>query len=393
MKIDKKNYKHWFVLGWSLVTISLIIVMRPFLRIKHKASQNKIIIFYGHTLNGNLRSFFDYLKREKGFKPYFLSIDSSYLKRLERAGEDSDDLLSLLKPKDLPSIARSDAFVSSHGLHFLRVLKKTTDIKFFDVWHGIPYKGFAASDFNHLHDHDQSWVSSEKLKDIYVNKFGFDAERVKVTGYGRVDQLVDGSLRDRQRLIDKYKLPARDKYVLIAPTWKQDDKGRNILPFNTEEKEFFSKVDEVARNHNAEIIFRTHLNSQEEISTDGLSNTKFMPYSKYELAEEFLALSDVLVSDWSSISFDYLALDRPTIFLDIKHPFKNGLSFGAEYRFGDIVGSFDELIEVLDKNLESPQAYMNRNQEKIEMTKKAAYDDTLDGKSCERYLKELNEVL
>ena len=85
MKIDKKNYKHWFVLGWSLVTISLIIVMRPFLRIKHKESDNKIIIFYGHTLNGNLRAFFDYLKREKGFKPYFLSIDSSYLKRLERA--------------------------------------------------------------------------------------------------------------------------------------------------------------------------------------------------------------------------------------------------------------------------------------------------------------------
>ncbi len=393
MKIDKKNYKHWFVLGWSLVTISLIIAMRPFLRIKHKASQNKIIIFYGHTLNGNLRAFFDYLKLEKGFKPYFLSIDSNYLNRLMHDGEKADGLLSLLRLKDLPKIARSDAFVSSHGLHFLRVLKKTTDIKFFDAWHGIPYKGFTASDFNHLHDHDQSWVSSEKFKDIYVNKFGFDAERVKVTGYGRVDQLVDGSLRDRQKLIDKYKLPARDKYVLIAPTWKQDDKGRSILPFNTEEKEFFSRADEVAKRHNAEIIFRTHLNSQDEISTEGLSNTKFMPYSKYELAEEFLALSDVLVSDWSSIVFDYMVLDRPTMFLDTKPPFSKGFSIGPEHRFGDVVGSFDELIEVLGKNLEDPKAYMKRNQKKIEVTKRALYDETLDGKSRQRYLKELNEVL
>ncbi|MBP6041398.1 CDP-glycerol glycerophosphotransferase family protein [Candidatus Saccharibacteria bacterium] len=391
MKIDKKNYRHWLVLAGSLVAVFCIIVLRPFLKTKNK--QNKKIIFYGHTLNGNLKALYDYIKQQEGYEPYFLSMDKGYLNRLVINNEDSARLLYLLRPRDMLVIARSSAFISSHGLHFMRALKKTTDIKFFDVWHGIPYKGFVASDFEHLHDHGQSWVSSEKLKNMYVDRFGFDPSRVKVTGYGRVDQLVDGSLSDKEKLINKYKLPIRDRYVLIAPTWKQDDKGRNILPFGVSEEEFFTEIDNIAKKHNAEIIFRTHLNSQEDISIEGLSNTVFMPYAKYELAEEFLALSDVLVSDWSSISFDYLALDRPTIFLDIEPPFKNGLSFGAEYRFGDVVDDFNSLLEVLDLNLSQPEEYVVRNKDKIQKTKLAAYDQTLDGKSCERYLKELNEAL
>jgi CDP-glycerol glycerophosphotransferase (TagB/SpsB family) len=390
MKIDKKNYRHWLILGCSLVSVILISIIRPFIK---KKSSSKIIIFYGHTLNGNLKAFYDYLKNQKDHEPYFLSMDKNYLMRLAQNGEDKHRLLNLLHVKNLLVVAKSSAILTSHGLHFMSVLKKTTGIKFLDVWHGIPYKGFVADDFKHLHDYDQSWVSSEMLKDMYVNKFGFNSQSVKVTGYGRVDQLVDGSLSDRQKLISKYKLPICDKYVLIAPTWKQDESGRNILPFDTPEKEFFTKIDAVAKKHNAEIIFRTHLNSQEEISMDGLDNTQFMPYSKYELAEEFLALADVLISDWSSISFDYLALDRPAIFLDIEPPFKHGLSFGKEYRFGDVVGDFDALVKSLAMNLENPAAYLARNKSKIAKTKKAAYDDTLDGKSCQRYLKELDEIL
>jgi hypothetical protein len=79
--------------------------------------------------------------------------------------------------------------------------------------------------------------------------------------------------------------------------------------------------------------------------------------------------------------------------LDIEPPFKNGLSFGAEYRFGDVVGDFRSLLEMLDLNLSRPEEYAVRNKEKIQKTKLAAYGQTLDGKSCERYLKELDEAL
>ena len=65
----------------------------------------------------------------------------------------------------------------------------------------------------------------------------------------------------------------------------------------------------------------------------------------------------------------------------------------AEYRFGDVVDDFNSLLEVLDLNLSQPEEYVVRNKDKIQKTKLAAYDQTLDGKSCERYLKELNEAL
>jgi hypothetical protein len=58
-----------------------------------------------------------------------------------------------------------------------------------------------------------------------------------------------------------------------------------------------------------------------------------------------------------------------------------------------VVGDFDALVKSLAMNLENPAAYLARNKSKIAKTKKAAYDDTLDGKSCQRYLKELDEIL
>ena len=66
MKIDKKNYRHWLVLAGSLVAVFCIIVLRPFLKTKNK--QNKKIIFYGHTLNGNLKALYDYIKQQEGYE-------------------------------------------------------------------------------------------------------------------------------------------------------------------------------------------------------------------------------------------------------------------------------------------------------------------------------------
>lgn len=388
MRINKKNPKHIFILIKSNVYMSVAVIIRPFIKRK---SRNKIVIFYGHTLNGNLNAFFEHLIKQEVFEPYFLAIDKNYYEKLNMRDVAKKRILSATKLKDIGIIARSDVWITSHGIHF-PAIRKLSNIKFADVWHGIPYKGFDETDFSGLHDHDQIWVSSEKIKELYVKKFGFQKNKVQATGYGRTDQLVNKSLQ-KTEILNKYSIPKARKYILIAPTWKQDDQNRAVLPFGVSSHAFFSEIDKIADDNNTHVIFRTHLNSSEDMNTGHLNNTSFMPYARYESAEDFLYIADLLITDWSSIAFDYLPLMRPTIFLDVPAPFKKGFSLGPEYRFGDIAKNFSDLKNMIAKNLNDPNSYLRNHQDKITKTTLVAYGDMLDGKALDRYLLQLKILL
>lgn len=390
MRVNRQNPRHLAVLAFSLITtIFALFVHYVFLLKKPK---KKVIIFYGHTLNGNLKAFYDRLQKLDEYDAYFLILDKTYLDVLIKRGEDRSRLLYALNLKDMYRVGRASAFITSHGLHFFSPLRRFTNIVFIDLWHGVPYKGFDATDLSHLHDHTETWVSSESLKKIYTDRLGFNPDKVRVTGYGRVDQLVDKSL-NKDQIIRKYKIKEAQKYVLIAPTWAQDEKGRSILPFGVQEETFFGDLDKIAKKCNANIIFRTHLNSNEHMGMDKLTNIQFMPYAKYEIAEDFLFIADLLVTDWSSIGFDYLPLNRPTLFLDVRAPFKKGFTVGPEYRFGEIVSDFPGLKKSIELYLQSPDIYLKKYASIIKKTKSFVYGSTLDGKTLDRYQHALEEVL
>jgi CDP-glycerol glycerophosphotransferase len=227
---------------------------------------------------------------------------------------------------------------------------------------------------------------------MYIGKFGFKRSKVKVTGYGRTDQLVDGSL-NKQEILTKYSIPKAKKYILIAPTWKQDSSGRSVLPFGLEESNFFGELDKLAKRYKAQVIFRTHLNSDDEINVSHLTNTSFMPYSKYPVIEDFLFITDILVNDWSSTAIDFLPLKRPVIFLDVPAPFKKGFELGPEHRYGDVVKDFNGLKNSLEKYLKSPEEFIKKHEAEIDKTTEAAYGNSLDGKSLERYFSNLERLL
>jgi CDP-glycerol glycerophosphotransferase len=230
------------------------------------------------------------------------------------------------------------------------------------------------------------------MRDLYIERYKFKPTQIKVTGYGRTDPLVNQTL-DKLEIIEKYAIPAAKKYVLIAPTWKQDAPGRSVLPFGMKEEEFFTAIDTIAQKYDTQVIFRTHLNSGEEMNVSHLKHISFMPYSKYEVVEDFLFLADILVTDWSSIGTDYLPLRRPAIFLDVPAPFRYGFNLGPEHRYGDVVNSLDGLTKSLEHYLARPEDFWALHQKDVEKTIKSAYGNNLDGHSVERYFHNLNRLL
>ena len=178
MKIEKTNPHHWLLLALFGANVALAILLRPFVR--QKPGTQKRVILYGHKLSGNLLAIQRQLlaAHAEEIEPVFLTMDPAYYRRLLADGEPACLATS---PAFAWLLARADAIISDHGLHAMQPMLSLTNLKFLDVWHGIPFKGFDADDFRVQHRYDETWVASPLLAELYPTQFEFDAASVNVT--------------------------------------------------------------------------------------------------------------------------------------------------------------------------------------------------------------------
>jgi CDP-glycerol glycerophosphotransferase len=343
---------------------------------------------YGHQLSGNLKALYDEWRRSsaENISLHFLSLDPDYGAHLEQQGI---NVLRCNRVRDMLVLRKATAMVTDHGLHAMTPLVRFTNIKFIDVWHGIPFKGFVPNDFKLQHRYDEVWVSSPLLKDIYQDMFGFNPGRVYALGYARADKLFrrDKPHDDLHGLLG---IPAGRRIVLYAPTWRQDDSGRELFPFGETQESFVRRLGRICGDSGAMLVVRSHLNAS--ITDTPVDNVVYCSMKDYADTEELLLHANTLLCDWSSIAFDYLALARPTIFLDVKPPFKNGFSLGPEYRFGAVVSDMDALENELASALLNPDVYQETHRARQDEVREAAYGKLQDGQSSKLQISRLGRI-
>lgn len=378
MKVDRSNPLHWFYLALFSTNICIALLLRSFIKNK---SGKRIVILYGHKLNGNLKGIYDYAEHiTSDMDLFFLTFDAAYYRTLK---QENKRVISGLNPLHMFKVASACALVSDHGLHSLKLLLKYSNIKFIDVWHGLPFKGFDPHDFITQRQYHEVWITSMKIKELYINRFGFPPEIIKVTGYARTDVLVNNNLNTQNiktalGIIDQSK-----KIILFAPTWQQDEQSRNIYPFDIIEHDFLFQLDAFCRAHNAICILRKHLNTQLR-QEDNYEHIHYLSSQQFPDTESILLISDILICDWSSIAFDYLLLNRPTLFLNVAPPFKKGFSLDSSYRFGECVNNMQEMLDALDIYLKDSSQYQIKYSERHKAITRILYDDKADGKAGER---------
>jgi CDP-glycerol glycerophosphotransferase (TagB/SpsB family) len=143
-----------------------------------------------------------------------------------------------------------------------------------------------------------------------------------------------------------------DDVIIYMPTWRDDNPD-----FISEAIPNFSLLNDVCKKNNALFVFKVHLNTVFKEDLNTYSNLLKLDSSldMYPL----LPFSTVLVTDYSSIFFDYAALKKKIIF----YPFdlrayklkSRELYFNyEEITKGEIVSySFNELLNIIcDKNLQ-----------------------------------------
>lgn len=385
MKIDAANPRHWLLLLLQGLYTLLAIVLRPL----RTPLRPPLVILYGHQLSGNLQALYREWQRsgQHQLTFYFLSLDPAYSARLKRAGV---QVLQCNLLRDMLKLSQASAIITDHGLHLMTPLLRFTDILFIDVWHGIPFKGFVPDDFKLQHRYDEIWVSSPMLKHLYETRFGFRPDQVKALGYARTDKLFQATGTDSD-FRKAATIPADRKIVLYAPTWQHDDQGRELFPFGESEHSFIGRLSRQCQACDATLVVRGHLNAR--IEPVAFDNVLYCSQKDFADTEELLLATDVLICDWSSIAFDFLALNRPTLFLDVPPPFRHGFSLGAEYRFGRVITDMDSLLQALIDYLQRPQDYAHGYANQHRLVIEAAYGTSAGGGASSRQLEHLRNLL
>lgn len=392
MRFDKKNPIVWM---YFLTTAFNIVIGSVIIKLFPKKSKKIRIVLFGHKLDGNIRAFLDYIKRNKikNVEISYITIDYKYYKELRKT-EPNVKILCSEKLTDIIWLLNSSVIISTHGPSIFLLIKKLQMQypKFVDVFHSVPYKGLILKDFKNHQFCDKIFASSGYIKKFYINKWGLKEKQVIPVGYAKVDYYFNNTL-NRRALLKKYYINKDyKKIILIAPTWKQDNKNRKIFPFVKTPEEFLNVLENIGMTKKVLFIFRTHINSK-YVPKKQYSHIKFYSQEEFPLTYELLYISDILISDWTSTSFEFLTLNRPMIFLNVPAPYKWGFTLGPEDRVGYIVNNIKELNKTIINCINHPEEFSKKFKKQRKIVLKKAYDNFLDGKSAERYFDEIKKLL
>jgi len=406
------NFKNISRIARVALFFSIASVYSIFAREKRN---RKIIACAPSFLNGNVRAIYDYMIKDQRFNDceiYWIAHNKYELKKLEKNG------INVFLDRDIlriPRFFKTGVWITDHGaadnpLYWLYVWKISSikkvkgDSVWIDTWHGIPFKGFGRKYGDSFVNHDVLTVSSEYFKEIYMNKYGCKEEQLLITGYPRNDILLNASYKEKSHIKSIFELDNYSKVITYAPTWEQNY-DQNVLkplfPWEGDETTL-NEFERIGKESNTCFIIRTHPNWESKRNLSGEEKIEKMfeeyNYVKYVSSylmpdtQSLLLVTDVLITDWSSIANDFILTGMPMIFLDIPSPFEEGYTLGPEDRVGYIVKSQKEFFGALEECVNDPARYDERFNLIRETVLEKMYD-SIDGNASERCAEEILNLI
>ncbi|MCD8818282.1 bifunctional glycosyltransferase family 2 protein/CDP-glycerol:glycerophosphate glycerophosphotransferase [Mammaliicoccus sciuri] len=262
--------------------------------------------------------------------------------------------------------AYSKAKVWVNNARLPLTLSKKENQKYIQTWHGTPLKRLA-NDMKvvrmpgtttpqykrNFHMETSRWdylVSPNHYSsEIFESAFWMDEERVLEIGYPRNDLLVTHANDEEfiSKIRENVNIPEGKKVLMYAPTWRDDEfikKGQYLFELKINLENLYESIgDEYV------ILLRMHYLISNAIDLSGYENFA-IDVSDYDDISELYLITDALITDYSSVMFDYGILKRPQFFFayDIEKYDKNLRGFYLDYA-NDLPGPiFDDPFDLAD---------------------------------------------
>ena len=359
--------------------------------------------WFGERYSDNPKYVYEYVSKvEKKIRPIWLTHDNDIRKKLCSKGYKVYIIRSFLgfwySCRASVAIFNCALSVDVNPVGLSRAKK-------FQLWHGTPLKKIGYDD---LLSGDANYKSNGTVKGFlrkillpymstydaiispsyYVSNFletafRMDSSKVFVTGYPRGDVILS---KDPQKIeiVEKLKLKFKPKKIIgYIPTHRQ----QGIKEFKYLSKEDIEKLNICLKKQDAIMLVKLHYYHTHEEgykNLEGDSRIYFLKEEEVPDVNYLLPWLNCLITDYSSVYFDYLLLDRPVIFFpfDYNEYITKDRELYVDYNEvtpGEKCFTWDEIINELEKLESGIDLYVVKRKN---VTKK--YNDYIDTDNSKR---------
>lgn len=352
-----------------------------------KKNDNKILLYSDLGFRDNIKYLYDYLVEQNFQKKYkIICAVKDYQKYAANSPKNIEFVSPLMGIKHY--LTCNHVFYCFGKLPIVPVKKQVV----IQMWHGTSFKGFAENMTKTSSNADSFYsyvyASSDFFSPIVMKKFNCSENKVAICGHPRTDVFY---LNEKKYDLGNYK-----KTIVWMPTFRKskilgqvDTKQSSILPTVMDSQ--LLELDKFLEGLNTQLIVKLHpMQDLSEVDTKSLNNLKLLSNKQFEDSGmdiyRLLSQSDALITDYSSVFYDYLLLNRPIGFTenDVDEYKKNrGFAVDPEkFRPGKRIRSLQDLESFIIDLSNNKDDYLGERKWVNDMANKYQ-----DGKNCSRSLK------
>ncbi|MDM8270479.1 CDP-glycerol glycerophosphotransferase family protein [Thermophilibacter provencensis] len=347
---------------------------------------DKLVIFesfLGRQYACSPRAIYEAMRSDPRFDDYrFIWVSRKPDDLRKRIGDERTTVVKYLTRSYLRAYARAKFWVTNWRLP--AGLCKREGQVVIQTWHGTPLKkigmdltieGNATTSQRKGH---RSYLNDAKKYDFFVSPSAFctrvfasafgltqlGKENVLVeTGYPRNDRLFSFSREDVDDIKQRLGIEPGKRVILYAPTWRDNQHtlgvGYTFDPVEHLERFLDSVPDD------SMVIVRLHYLVANKVNLSAYRG-KVIDCSRWEDINDLYIVSDVLITDYSSVFFDYANLRRPILFYmyDLQEYSSSVRDFYIDLDElpGPIIETQEELIDALANTEKIARQYADKYQ-------------------------------
>lgn len=285
--------------------------------------------------SGNARALYEFIRREHPEYDLTWVVSSGAIAdHLKRHGVSAVERVSLQGAR---AMMRARYIFTTHDGFSL--LASSPRQRLINLWHGMPLKALGFAEFpaedsaarlrsrKRYSEMVSMLIStSEVSKASLVTCFYIDPRRVAITGQPRNDYLF-GARDEARRMLESlvYRTLEGKTVIIYLPTFRQATWRADGVPFGNGNRHFLtdeaalSKMEAFLSRENITLVVKMHpldearLPTFEQDANICIVRDSAMTDHLVDLYQ-ILGAADVLLTDYSSVHFDFLMLNRPMAF-------------------------------------------------------------------------------
>jgi CDP-ribitol ribitolphosphotransferase len=278
-------------------------------------------------------------------------------------------------------LATSDIVLIDDYFGMLAHIDTDPSTRIIQLWHaGSGFKSVGYSRFgrygsptltNAHRKYTYAITGSTQLAHVYAEAFGIEESAVIPTGLPRIDKFLDEERTARVRADFFAAHPHLEgkRIVLFAPTFR--GRGMHDAYYDYHRIDFDRLYE--ACGDDTVVLFRMHHFVRRQVPIRPEHADRFFDFSAFPETNDLLQVTDVLITDYSSIIYEYSLLDRPMLFFAYdKVVYQVTRGFHRDFDEtapGRVCETFEELVEALvsgDFETEKIEAFRRENFDNID---------------------------